>query len=181
MIEKKRAIIEQLGITMIRCHDVWDQYPGIGIPMAWGSFLDLGEPIDGDGYLYVYDGRGHTAGDVARQIAAKTAERGQPGVLFMGDERRPVHRIALGCGAVTPLDQYLEKLKADFAICSDDGTNCRKYGTFAADTGFPIAMVNHAVTEDYSMTLMAERLRTVFPGVPIHTIRQDCLYTLIAT
>ncbi|MFC1693245.1 Nif3-like dinuclear metal center hexameric protein [Candidatus Latescibacterota bacterium] len=178
-IRKKRTFIEKSNITIIRCHDVWDQYPDIGIPMSWGKFLDLGDPIGGSGWLYVYDGKGHPAVEIARKIASKTAELGQPGVQFMGDENRPVYRIALGCGAITPIDRYLKELKADFTICSDDGINCRKYGTFSADTGFPIVVVNHAVTEDYGMTLMAERFKEAFPGVPVHNIRQHCLFKLI--
>ncbi len=178
-IQKKRTFIEKSKITIIRCHDVWDQYPDIGIPMAWGKFLNLGEPIDGSGWLYVYDGKGSPAGEIARKIAARTAERGQPGVQFMGDQNRPVNRITLGCGAITPMDRYLKELKADIAICSDDGINCRKYGTLSVDTGFPIVVINHAVTEDYGMTLMAEHLKKVFPGVPVHNIRQHCLFKLI--
>ncbi len=178
-IKKKHAFIEQSKITIIRCHDVWDQYPDIGIPMAWGKFLDLGDPIDGSGWLYVYDGKGRPAVEIARKLASKTAERGQPGVQFMGDENRPVYRIALGCGAITPMDRYFKELKADFAICSDDGINCRKYGTFSIDTGFPIVVINHAVTEDYGMTLMSERLKEVFPRVPVFNIKQRCLYKLI--
>ncbi|MFC1541034.1 Nif3-like dinuclear metal center hexameric protein [Candidatus Latescibacterota bacterium] len=179
-IEKKRAFIKQLDITIIRCHDVWDQYPDIGIPRAWGTFLNLGEPVDGEGWLYVYDGNGLPAATVARKIAARTALRGQSGVQFFGDENRPVHRIALGCGAITPIDRYMKELDADFAICSDDGINCRKYGTFAADTGYPIVVINHAVTEDYGMTLLSDRLKEIFPGVPVHNIKQNCLFKIIS-
>ncbi|MFC1650039.1 Nif3-like dinuclear metal center hexameric protein [Candidatus Latescibacterota bacterium] len=179
-VEKKRAFIERLNMTVIRCHDVWDQYPYIGIPRAWGKFLELGEPVGGSGWLYVYDGKGLPAGMVVQKLAARTALRGQPGVQFFGDKNRPVHRIALGCGAITPIDRYIKELGADFAICSDDGINCRKYGTFAADTGFPIAVINHAVTEDYGMTLMAERLKEVFPGMPVHNITQECLFKIIS-
>lgn len=104
-VEEKRAFIERLGITVIRCHDVWDQYPEIGIPRAWGKFLELGVPVDGGGWLYVYDGKGRRAGEIAQKIAVRTALRGQPGIQFFGDENRPVHRIALGCGAITPMDR----------------------------------------------------------------------------
>jgi putative NIF3 family GTP cyclohydrolase 1 type 2 len=179
-VNNKRGFIKRLGITVIRCHDVWDQYPDIGIPHSWGKFLELGEPVGGEGWIYVYDGKGRPAGEVAKKLAARTALRGQPGVQFFGDEKRPVHRIALGCGAITPIDRYMKELNADFAICSDDGINCRKYGTFAADTGYPIVVINHAVTEDYGMTLMADRLREVFPGVPVHNIKQKCLFKIIS-
>ncbi len=166
-------------MAIISCHDVSAQYPDIGIPLSWGKFLNLGDPVDGSGWLYVYDGKGISASEIAGKIAVRTAERGQPGVQFMGDHNRPVNRIALGCGAITPIERYLKELKADMAICSDDGINCRKYGTFSVDTGYPIVVINHAVTEDYGMTLMAEHLKKVFPGVSVHNIKQECLFKLI--
>ena len=63
-VKAKRDFIEKNKLVIIRCHDVWDQYPRIGIPTAWGKLLDLGEPIDGAGYFYVYDGKGRTAGAI---------------------------------------------------------------------------------------------------------------------
>ncbi|MGE5294205.1 MAG: hypothetical protein ACM3VT_05200, partial [Solirubrobacterales bacterium] len=35
---QKKAFIEDNGLTIIRCHDVWDRVPGIGIPDAWGQY-----------------------------------------------------------------------------------------------------------------------------------------------
>lgn len=72
----KRKFIEKNGLVVVRCHDVWDQYPRIGIPTGWGTLLDLGEPIDGSGYYYVYEGKGRTAEAVARHIAARTVSLG---------------------------------------------------------------------------------------------------------
>ncbi|GAI91483.1 unnamed protein product, partial [marine sediment metagenome] len=37
-VKAKREFIEKSKLTIIRCHDVWDQYPEIGIPMSWGTF-----------------------------------------------------------------------------------------------------------------------------------------------
>jgi hypothetical protein len=95
-VQAKREFIEKSGLVILRCHDVWDQYPKIGIPTGWGKLLELGNPIDGAGYYYVYDGKGRTAGSLARQIAARTAGLGQPGVLFFGPEDKRVNRIVLG-------------------------------------------------------------------------------------
>src|SRR6185436_6480024 len=38
----KREKIAALGLTILRCHDLWDQLPGLGIPEAWGRKLGLG-------------------------------------------------------------------------------------------------------------------------------------------
>jgi len=95
-VVKKREFIENSKITIIRCHDVWDQYPDIGIPTAWGKFLGLGEPIDGSGYFYVYNGRGQTAVEIARKISTRVKDLGQPGVQLIGPEKKSVRRIVLG-------------------------------------------------------------------------------------
>jgi len=94
---------EETGLTIIRCHDLWDQVPEVGIPDAWGQALGLGHAIAGEGYYRVYDVTGRTAGDVARQVAAKSAAFGQEAVQLIGDPDKPVTRVAIGTGAITPL------------------------------------------------------------------------------
>ena len=176
---KKREFIEETGITIIRCHDVWDQYPETGIPMAWGKLLELDGPIDGEGYYYVYDGHGEKAGEIAGKIAARVAGLGQPGVQFIGAEDRPVKRIAIGCGAITPMFHFIEELKADMAVCSDDGFTYWRDGAFAIDSGFPVVIINHPVTEEHGLILLAEHLRKAFPRVPVHHIPQRCMFKTI--
>lgn len=173
---KKREFIEKSGLTIIRCHDVWDQYPEIGIPTAWGKLLELEGPIEGSGYYYVYDGKAQAAGLIAGKIAARVAELGQPGVQFIGPEDKPVNRIVLGTGAITPMFHFIEELGADMAICSDDGFTYWRDGAFAIDSGFPVAVVNHPVSEEYGMKLLAEHLAGKYPQVPVHHIPQRCMY-----
>lgn len=179
-VKAKREFIESNGLVIIRCHDAWDQYPKIGIPTGWGKLLELGEPIDGAGYYYVYDGKGLTAGAVARQIAARTASLGQPGVQLIGPEDKRVNRIVLGTGAITPMFHFIEKLAADMAICVDDDFTYWRDGAYAIDAGFPVAVVNHPVSEEHGMKLLAGHLRKKFPQVPVHHIPQRCMYKLVA-
>lgn len=175
---RKKEFIEQSGITILRCHDVWDQYRDIGIPMSWARQLELGEPLEGKGYFYVYDGKGQKAGDLARKIAARVAAFGQPGVQLIGPEDKPVHRVVIGTGAITPMLQFIEELKADMAICTDDGFTYWRDGAFAIDSSFPVALVNHPVSEENGMKLLAENLRKVFPQVPVHHIPERCMYKI---
>ena len=61
---EKKAFIERHGLTIIRCHDLWDQYPKLGIPFAWGKMLGFEGPMDG-----------------ARNISGSTtAGAGRPGI-----------------------------------------------------------------------------------------------------
>lgn len=180
LVKSKREFIERNGFVIIRCHDVWDQYPEIGIPLAWGKLLDLGKPIDGSGYYYVYDGQGRTALSIARQIAARTSNFGQPGVQLIGPEDKPVRRVVLGTGAITPMFHFIEELSADMAICTDDGFVYWRDGAYAIDSGFPVAVVNHPVSEEHAMKLLADHLRQQFPQTPVHHIPERCMYQLVA-
>ena len=178
-VKAKREFIEKNELVILRCHDVWDQYPEIGIPTGWGQLLDLGKPIDGAGYYYVYDGQGRTSGSLARQIAARTADFAQPGVQLIGPGDKPVRRIALGTGAITPMFHFIEKLAADMAICVDDDFTYWRDGAYAIDAGFPVAVVNHPVAEEYSMRLLALHLTKKYPQLPVHHIPETCMYRLV--
>jgi len=48
-VREKQRWIEEAGLVIARCHDVWDRLPGIGILDAWASFLELGDPLAGGG------------------------------------------------------------------------------------------------------------------------------------
>jgi len=67
---------------------------------------------------------------------------------------------------------FIEKLAADMAICIDDDFTCRPDGAYAIDAGFPVAVVNHPVSEEFSMKLLAGHLSEKFPQVPVHHIPQ---------
>ena len=72
--------------------------------------------------------------------------------------------------------EFIDKYGADMAVCSDDGFTYWRDGAFAIDTGFPVAIVNHPVTEEYGVKLLAERLKQQFQQVPVHHIPQNCMY-----
>lgn len=178
-VTAKRKFIEENNLVIIRCHDVWDQYPEIGIPTGWGKLLELGKPTDGSGHYYVYDGKGRTSWAIAQQIARKTASLGQPGVQLIGPDNKPVNRVVLGTGAITPMFHFIEQLAADMAICVDDGFVYWRDGAFAIDTGFPVALVNHPVSEEYAMKLLADHLSKRYPQTPVHHIPERCMYRLV--
>lgn len=83
-VRAKRDFIEKSGIVILRCHDLWDQYPGLGIPDAWAKTLGFSPPTGGTGPYRVFDVSGRTALDVAKQIAAKTKSLGLDGWSWLG-------------------------------------------------------------------------------------------------
>ena len=41
-VRQKQQWIEENGIVILRCHDLWDQFPGIGIPELMGDLVGDG-------------------------------------------------------------------------------------------------------------------------------------------
>jgi putative NIF3 family GTP cyclohydrolase 1 type 2 len=175
----KREFIQNSGIVILRCHDVWDQYPKLGIPDGWATTLGFSRPVAGSGYFRVFDVSGRTALDVARQVASKTRPWGQEAVQLIGPPNAAVHRVAIGCGAITPYLRFLREFNADLAICTDDGFTYWRDGAFAMDSGIPAILVNHPVAEAPAMALLADHLKRKYPQVPVHSLAQGCMYKLV--
>lgn len=178
-IRDKRAWIEESGLIVLRCHDLWDQMPGIGIPDSWAQLLGLEHPIVAEGFVRVFDARGETAGSVARRVAEAVRPLGQEAVELLGDPAAPVSRLALGTGAITPFTQFVERYGADMAVCTDDGFTYWREGGVGLDLGIPVVVVNHAVSELPGMESLARYLRERHPATPVTYIRQSCMFTLI--
>ncbi|MBM3215568.1 hypothetical protein FJZ36_11715 [Candidatus Poribacteria bacterium] len=178
-VRAKREFLEHAGMVVMRCHDLWDQVRGIGIPDSWAQQLGFSDSIAGEGYYRVYDVSGRTAEDVAKQIARATKPLGQEAVQLIGEPDRPVTRCAIGTGAITPFMHFLDAYNADLAICSDDGFSYWRDGALALDMGVPAIVVNHAVTEVHGMELLADHIRSNFPELPVYSLVQSCTYRLI--
>jgi putative NIF3 family GTP cyclohydrolase 1 type 2 len=178
-MREKRSWIEQQGLTVYRCHDVWDQLPGIGILDSWARLLGLSDPVAGEGFVRVFDVEGETAGTIARRVAAATRPFGQEAVELLGNPDRPVRRLALGTGAITPFTTFVDRYGADMAICSDDGFTYWREGGTALDLDIPVAVVNHAVTELAGVESLARHLRSRFPETLVPYLPQRCMFTLI--
>lgn len=175
----KREFIQTSGLVILRCHDIWDQYPKLGVPDAWAATLGFSSPVAGKGYFRVFDVSGRTALDVARQVARKTRPLGQESVQLIGPGDAKVRRVAIGCGAITPFLRFVREFQADLAICTDDGFTYWRDGAFSIDSGIPVIVVNHPVAEVPAMALLAEHLKQRYPQVPVHSIPQDCMYRLV--
>ena len=177
-VAAKKVLIAEQGITIIRCHDIWDVMPEIGIPFAWGEFLQLGDPVKRVRYHNLYEVPTQTAMSFARYIAGKTASLGQPVVAFYGDPNRPVARVGLGTGCISnPFDLY--QLGADLAISVDDVVRAWIAGEWCHDTGKPLVVVNHGVSEEPGMVSLARYLAQAFPQLPVTHLPQKCSFASV--
>ena len=176
---RKKAFIEESGLTIIRCHDVWDRVPGIGIPDAWGRHLGWTKVVRQQTFYRVYELPPITAGELAKQVAAKVVPLGQDAVQLVGPADKTVRTVAIGTGAITSLRTMIAELKADLALCTDDGFTFWRDGAMAIDMGYPVIVVNHACSEEVGIVQLANHLREKYPAVPVHHITQKCMFATI--
>ncbi|GIX08130.1 MAG: hypothetical protein KatS3mg115_2533 [Candidatus Poribacteria bacterium] len=175
----KREWIAAQGLVILRCHDLWDQLPRVGIPDSWGETLGLGQPIAGKGWFRVYNVAGETAGSLARRLAERVAPLGQEAVQLIGEPSWPVSRLAIGTGAITPLWTFLNEWEADCAVCTDDGFSYWRDGAYALDAGIPVIVVNHTTSEVPGISRLAQQLREAFPETPVREYPQRPPYRLV--
>jgi putative NIF3 family GTP cyclohydrolase 1 type 2 len=178
-VQEKRQWIEEQGLVVLRCHDLWDQVPGIGIPDSWGEFLGLGQAVDGEGYFRVYEVVGKTALQVAEQVAGCIRSLGQEAVQLIGPGEKPVRRVSIGTGAIIAFLEMVRNYRIDLAICTDDGIRYWQDGAYAIDMGLPMIVVHHHASEEAGMIHLAGHLQAQFPGIPVHHLPQRCMYRLV--
>lgn len=189
LIDEKQAFIEEHDLVILRCHDLWDQYPLIGVPDAWGRHLGfvadevpteemsvLPTAFGQGDYYRVYEVSERTAREAARQIASAVRDVGQDAVELLGEGSTPVSRIAIGTGAITPFRHLFDVYDPDMVVCSDDGFTYWRDGHVAVDAGVPVVVVNHATSEVRSIALLAEHLDSAFSDVPVHHVEQGCMF-----
>ncbi len=163
---EKRQLIDDLGITLMRCHDTWDRMPEVGIPDAWADFLGFpAEPRPTESFHKICLIGDCTVEDAARLVLEEVKPLGQEVVHIVGDRKARVHRMAVGTGAITRLPQMLE-LGADIVLATDDGISTTSGGLWSLDLGIPMLIVNHATAELPGMMAMADYVQQQFPGIP---------------
>lgn len=177
---EKRALIEGLGLTLMRCHDTWDRMPGVGIPDAWAAWLGFpSEPRPAESFYKVCLVEGRTLDQLACEVLAKVRPLGQERIEVMGDPERPVRRMAVGTGAITRLDK-MAALGADVILATDDGIHTTDSGLWSWDLGIPVLVVGHATAELPGMQAMVGYLREQFPGVPVEYLPGEFPRRIIA-
>ncbi len=172
----KRDFLRSCGLTIYRCHDVWDVMPEVGVADSWARFLGFaGEPAERRRFLRAFDlPPGSTLGGVAGTILERVRELGQQHVALVGDPAQAVHRLATGTGAITPYRE-MAAMGADALVLTDDGTRTWESAQWAYDTGVGLMLVNHATAEEPGMRGLASWLGERL-DVPVHHLPCGCLY-----
>jgi putative NIF3 family GTP cyclohydrolase 1 type 2 len=174
----KRAFLDRTGMVVYRCHDVWDRMPEHGILDQWGKTLGLdATPATEEKFMRVVPIPPTRLGDLARRMGERTRAFGQEAVLLVGDADRQVSRVGIGTGAITSARDY-HRMGADVGIVTE--LTWWRDARWARDTGLPLLVMDHTVSEEPGMIALADYLREVFPGVRVEYIPTNCPYQVIA-
>jgi putative NIF3 family GTP cyclohydrolase 1 type 2 len=178
--EKARWILEN-GLVIIRCHDVWDKIPDIGIPYAFGQALGFSDDdiIRSETFYNVYKTDPAPAIEIARSVASRLNIAGQPGVAFYGDENYRVSSVGVGTGCICDPMNYMQ-LDPDLYIAIDDTVRTWIQTTYAEDTGKPLLVVNHGTSEEFGIKGLNEHLKKAFKDFEVVHFNQGCTYKWIS-
>jgi len=173
---RKKRWLEETGMIVYRCHDLWDDFPEIGIHGAWAKWLGFnGEPVAMQRFYEVHETGGLTLEALARVVLVRTKELGQKTVGMVGDPARLTRRIALGTGAITNYSVMAE-MGADVLLLTDDGTRLYQTAQWASDAGVSLLLVNHATAEEPGMRTLAAYLGELVKPIPVVQLPVGCLY-----
>lgn len=186
-LDAKRAWLEQTGMVVYRCHDVWDVVPEHGVRDSWARGLRLeGPPLAEDERRYygLYRVQAQPLRALACSLAARVSDIGQGHVQLVGDGERIVTHLAIGTGAAcrVPAMAALRTpggAAPDALLVTDDGMRFWADGSWAIDRNLPLLVVNHATAEEWGMRSLAAYLQAHFPGVPVQHFPQGCLYQTV--
>lgn len=163
----KNTFIKQHGLIILRNHDAWDRWPGIGIPWAWARFLGLGPrpaAVARHGYQHRYDIAPVTLADFAADMAARCESIGEPQVQVVGDPGQTVSRIGIGTGSICVISDYRE-IGCDCSIVCDDGSCVWQGIQRAEDAGHAVIRVNHGTCEEPGMVTLTEYINSNLTGL----------------
>lgn len=183
-LEAKRAWLKETGMVVYRCHDVWDIVPSMGVRDSWAKGLGLKDPPlaeDERRYLGLYRVDPQPLRRLAARLLDRVRELGQQHIQLVGDGGREVRGLAIGTGAACRAPQ-MAALRApdgsgpDALLVTEDGVRFWGEGEWVIDRDIPMLVVNHATAEEWGMRSLAGYLKEQFPEVPVHHIRQGCMY-----
>ncbi|MCD6301928.1 MAG: Nif3-like dinuclear metal center hexameric protein [Anaerolineae bacterium] len=174
----KQKFLDDAGMVVYRCHDVWDVIEGEGVIDRWVARLELGPVVAGDRYHRVIEVPTVTAWELASQIGQRVSALDEQTVAFIGERSTMVHRLGVGTGAITDVRKMVD-MGADAVLVTDDGVLLWREGAWLADLGIPAMVVNHTTAEIPGLLGLEEHLRRTFDGVPVHFVGQRCGYEIL--
>ena len=180
LVQQKKEWIEAHELVIIRSHDVPDKIADFGMPYALGKALGFSneDVIRARTYYNVYRVEPQPAIELARKMAAQLKSLGQPGVAFYGEAQRVVRSAGVGTGYISNPMQFAD-MEPDLFVTINDCINTWTEGVFAADSGYPLVVIDHGTSEEFGMRLLNDRLKAAFPDHEVVHFEQGCSFRWI--
>jgi putative NIF3 family GTP cyclohydrolase 1 type 2 len=164
---KKKKLIDDAGLVVIRNHDVWCKFPVYGGPNSWAR--QLGFPVGSaertvnNGYQSVYPIEPVTALDFANRMKDKMGADPRQIQIF-GNRNKKISRVGLGTGCACGVE-FFNELNCDLIVVCDDSGSYWRDISLAVDMDLPVIRVFHSASEDYGILLMKEYMDEHFPDI----------------
>jgi putative NIF3 family GTP cyclohydrolase 1 type 2 len=164
----KRELLEGAGMVVLRAHDSWDQWPGIGIRDSWAAFLGFTDRVcvseEVPNVLAAYEVPSQPLRSLAQHVADRVAVLGEDSVRVTGDPDRIVSRPSLGVGCFCPNGEMIEK-GSDVLIMCYDGASYWESRERMHEMGAAVIVVEHGTSEMPGLENLCKHLVETFPGV----------------
>lgn len=178
--ERKMARLREHGITLYRCHDLWDMYPKFGVADVWARRLGYDFRRAVPSYTQHATIEKTTVRKLAVHVAECLKSDGENGVYIFGDPDKEVTELGMGTGAATDIFKMLEMGPCDACIVADDGISNFYQAQYALDNDLPLIVVNHSCCEIAGIRSMTGFLRQRFPQLDISDLEEGYQVTHIA-
>ena len=165
----KQKLLDESGLVVLRCHDVWDSWREIGIRGSWAGCLGLTEVAGESDHPWhvMYAIQPVPLREFARHVAERIAPLGEDSVSVIGDPERVVSRPAIGVGCSGP-DKDMVDAGADVLIVCYDGASYWQTRERLAELGAAVICVEHATSEMPGMMNLARYLGETFSELTVH-------------
>jgi putative NIF3 family GTP cyclohydrolase 1 type 2 len=169
----KQRFLDETGMVVLRVHDIWDNWPDIGIRDSWARGLGLTDFLAEDRTRWhaVYAIEETTLREFAQRVARSVATLGQDSVQVIGDPEMRVCRSAVGVGCGGP-DTDMIALGADVLIVCFDGASYWRTRQRFAELGAGVITVEHGTSEMWGLENLAAYLRERFPELSVHYLAE---------
>jgi putative NIF3 family GTP cyclohydrolase 1 type 2 len=155
-------------------HDIWDNWPGIGIRDSWAAGLGLTEFLAEDETRWhaVYAIEETSLREFARYVARRVQVLGEDSVQVIGDPLMRVRRPALGVGCGGPDTDMIDGMpagaRADVLIVCYDGASYWQARQRFSELGVGVITVEHGTSEMWGLENLARYLGETFEGLEVH-------------
>jgi putative NIF3 family GTP cyclohydrolase 1 type 2 len=165
----KRRFLEDTGLVVLRAHDSWDNWPGIGIRDSWARGLGLTRFLAQDSTRWhaVYQIEETTLAGFAGYVAGKVRALGEQCVRVYGDPQMRVSRPSLGVGCGGPGVDMITQGSDVLIVCADGVSYWRDIERFL-ELHVGVIVVEDGTSEMWGIESLARHLGEAFPGLRVH-------------